>query len=83
MIISARKWRPRRGGFRDRPLEAILIRVLILSKVSSRGTRDHPINGIATRTSNVHHISSRMATNVPYRRVVSRHHDRERLTILP
>jgi len=72
---------PRRGGFRDRPLGAILIHAPILSKASNRGTRDHPISGIvvstlsATQTSNIHRISSRMAINALSSGVASRHHD--------
>jgi len=41
LIISARRWKPRRGGFRDRPLEATLVHAPTLSKAFSRGTRDH------------------------------------------
>ena len=83
LIISAKRWRPRRGGFRNRPLEVILICAPTHSKVSSKGTKDHLIGGIATRTSNVHHTSSRMTINVPSSRVASRHHDRQHLTTLP
>ena len=82
LIISAKRWRLRRGGFRDRPLEVILVPALILSKASSRGTRGHLISGITTRTSSVHRTDSIMAINVPNSRVASRHHARERLTTL-
>jgi len=82
-IISTRRWRPRRGGFRDRPLEAILVCAPTLSKASSRVTRDHPISGIMVNTLSVHRTHSRMAINAPSSRVVSRHHDRGRLRTLP
>ena len=65
------------------PLGVILVRALILSKASSRGTQDHLISGIVTRTNSVHYTSNRMEINVPSSRVASRHHDRELPTTLP
>ena len=83
LTTSARRWRPRRGGFRDKPLGAILVHMPILNKASSRGSRDHLVNGIVVSTLSAIRTSSKLAMHVLSSRVFHRHHDREPPTTLP
>ena len=77
---SAKRWRLRRGGFRDRPLKVILVCAPTLNKASNRGTRGHLISGIVLST---HSVTSSSSVSRISSRVASRHHDREHLTTLP
>ena len=65
---------PRRGDFRDRPLEATLASVPTHSKAFSRGTRVHLINGTMLHTRSATSFS--MSGSRTSSRVVSRHHVR-------
>jgi hypothetical protein len=78
---------PRGKDFRDRPLVATLISVLVSNKVISRGI--HLVSGIvvsslpANSFRNIPHFSRRMATNALSSRVGIRLGDRALPTILP
>jgi hypothetical protein len=78
---------PRGKGFRDRPLVATLVRILVSSKVINRGLL--LVNGIVVRSlstissRNVPYSSRRMATNALCSRVGIRLSVRALPTILP
>jgi hypothetical protein len=67
---------PRGKGFRDRPLVAILVSVLVSSKIISRGI--HLVNGIVVSSllaisfRNIPHFCHRMATNAHNSRMEAR-----------
>jgi hypothetical protein len=78
---------PRGKGFRDRPLVATLVHVLVFSRVINRGLL--LVSGIMVRSlsavssRNVPRSSRRMATNVLRSRVEIKHSVRALPIILP
>ena len=81
LTISARRWTPRRGDFRDRPLKATLTSVPTHSKAFSRGTKVHLISGtvLYTRSATSFSINDSRTNS----KVVSRHHVRGTLILPP
>jgi hypothetical protein len=74
-------------GYRDRPLVATLVHVLVFSRVINRGlllASGIVVRSLSTVSSrNVPHSSRRMATNVLRSRVGIKHIVRALLIILP